>query len=239
MREGCLMKRSPSTACSTCNTRREFLKKTAKAAVATSSLILLGSVTIKSQAASERVRGRRFAMFIDVDKCYGCYACVVACAHENNVPIGVYRTWIERYVKEDGTPVYVPKQCNHCDNPSCVDVCPVKATYVNEDGIVLVDDDLCIGCGACIQNCPYGARFYNPIKGVADKCTFCVHRIYSDMLPACVEACPTGARVFGELADEESEVSKLIRSNNVQQLKPWTGNDPQIFYKDLPQEANT
>nr|WP_218184342.1 4Fe-4S dicluster domain-containing protein [Aeropyrum camini] len=176
---------------------------------------------------------------IDVDKCYGCYACVVACAHENNLPIGVYRTWIERYVKEDGTPVYVPKQCNHCDNPSCVEVCPVKATYVNEDGIVLVDDDLCIGCGACIQNCPYGARFYNPIKGVADKCTFCVHRIYSDMLPACVEACPTGARVFGELADEESEVSKLIKSNNVQQLKPWTGNDPQIFYKDLPQEANT
>ncbi|MCE4602766.1 MAG: 4Fe-4S dicluster domain-containing protein [Desulfurococcales archaeon] len=217
--------------------RRRRLIKTA--AVAAASLMMAGSDVALAGTTSGKRRGRRFVMVVDVDKCYGCYACVVACAHENNVPIGVFRTWIERYVKPDGTVVFVPKQCNHCDNPSCVEVCPVGATYVNEDGIVLVNDEICIGCGACIQNCPYGARFFNPIKGVADKCTFCSHRIYQDLLPACVEACPTGARIFGSLEDEESEVSKLLRSTKTEQLKKWTGNEPQIFYKGLPGEANT
>ncbi|MCE4613716.1 MAG: 4Fe-4S dicluster domain-containing protein [Desulfurococcales archaeon] len=222
--------------CSVDSSRREFIK----AAAIASGLVLAGSLSVASRASTRgRARGRRFAMFIDVDKCYGCYACVVACAHENNVPVGVFRTWVERYVKPDGTVVYVPKQCNHCDNPSCVEVCPVNATYVNEDGIVLVNDDLCIGCGACIENCPYGARFFNPVKGVADKCTFCDHRIYQGLLPACVEACPTGARVFGPLSEEDSEVSVLVRAAKTQRLKEWTGNEPQIYYKDLPAEANT
>ncbi len=189
--------------------------------------------------AGERRGGKRFAMAIDVSKCYGCYACVVACAHENNVPIGVFRTWVERYVKPDGTVIFVPKGCNHCEHPSCVEVCPVGATFVNKDGIVLINDDVCIGCGACIQNCPYGARFFNPLKGVADKCTFCHHRIYEGKLPACVEACPTGARIFGDLNDEGSEISELVATAKTEQLKKWTGNDPQIFYIDLPGEANT
>ncbi len=213
--------------------RRDFLKK---ASLATG-LVLVGT-SASLVKAEEELRGKRFAMFIDVEKCYGCYACVVACAHENNVPVGVFRTWIERYVGSNGKVIFVPKQCNQCDNPSCVYVCPVNATYVNEDGIVLVNDDICIGCGACIQNCPYGARFFNPVKGVADKCTFCNHRIYQGLLPACVEACPTGARVFGSLADEESELFKLIKTYKTQRLKTWTGNDPQIYYKDLPEEAN-
>ena len=142
-------------------------------------------------------------------------------------------------MKPDGTVVFVPKGCNHCDHPSCVEVCPVGATYVNEDGLVLVDDEICIGCGACIENCPYGARFFNPIKGVADKCTFCSHRIYNGELPACVEACPTGARIFGAMSDEDSEAVKLLEKWDTQQLKPWTGNNPQIFYKNLPKEANS
>ncbi|MCE4611649.1 MAG: 4Fe-4S dicluster domain-containing protein [Desulfurococcales archaeon] len=219
--------------------RREFVKTAAKTTIA--GLIVVGSVSglrTSANASENAKRKRRFVMVIDVNKCYGCYACVVACAHENNVPVGVFRTWVERYVKPDGTVIYVPKQCNHCENPSCVDVCPVKATYKTEDGLVLVNDDICIGCGACIQNCPYGARFLNPIKGVADKCTFCDHRIYQGLLPACVEACPTGARIFGDIEDPESEVSKILSKAKTQQWKTWTGNDPQVYYIDLPEEAN-
>ncbi|RFA92356.1 hypothetical protein CGL51_14485, partial [Pyrobaculum aerophilum] len=115
---------------------------------------------------------------------------------ENNVPIGVFRTWIERHVTKGGTVIFVPKQCNHCENAPCVKPCPTGATYKTEDGLVLVNDDLCIGCGACIQACPYGARFFNPVKGVVDKCTFCSHRIYQGKLPACVETASEGATRF-------------------------------------------
>ena len=218
--------------------RREFVKVTAKTAIV--GILASGSAASLKADAERRGKSRRkrFVMVIDVNKCYGCYACVVACAHENNVPVGVFRTWVERYVKPDGTIIYVPKQCNHCENPSCIDVCPVNATYKTEDGLVLVNDDICIGCGACIQNCPYGARFLNPVKGVADKCTLCDHRIYQGLLPACVEACPTGARIFGDIEDPESEVSKILSKAKTQQWKAWAGNDPQVYYIDLPEEAN-
>lgn len=172
----------------------------------------------------------RFVYFIDVSKCYGCMACISACAAENNVPIGVFRTWVERFVKGDGTVVFIPKICNHCEEPSCVEVCPVGATYKREDGLVLIDDDLCIGCGACIQACPYGARFLNPVKGVADKCTLCDHRIPANP-PACVEACPTSARMYGKKSG--GEVAEIIRKKNTIVLKPYTGNEPQAYYLDL------
>jgi tetrathionate reductase subunit B len=95
-------------------------------------------------------------MFIDVSKCYGCMACVVACAAENNVPIGVFKTWVERHVLPSGSIVFVPKQCNHCDNPPCVKPCPTGANYKNKDGLVLVDPEKCIGCGACDVSKCYG-----------------------------------------------------------------------------------
>jgi len=162
----------------------------------------------------------RYQYVIDVSKCYGCMSCVAACASENNVPIGVFRTWVERFVKEDGQNFFLPKLCNHCDNPTCVTACPVKATYKREDGLVLIDDEKCIGCGACIQACPYGARFFNPVKGVADKCTYCSHRI-PGKLPACVEVCPTSARMFFKKSE-----TKL----HMHVLKPNTGNKPQVYY---------
>jgi Fe-S-cluster-containing dehydrogenase component len=209
-------------------TRREAVK-----AVAVVALSL--AVPVSAQAE----RKHRWAMYIDVSKCYGCYACVAACAAENNVPIGVFRTWVERYFTKGGTVIFVPKQCNHCENAPCVKVCPTGATYKRtEDGLVLVNDELCIGCGACIQACPYGARFFNPVKGVVDKCTFCEHRIYQGKLPACVEACPTGARVFGDLNDPESPVSQLVKKMPTSRLKEWTGAEPMIFYRDLPSEAD-
>ncbi len=208
--------------------RREFLKGAV-------GVVLLASAQATAQG--QRGEGRRWAMYIDVAKCYGCYACVTACAAENNVPIGVFRTWIERVVKEDGTVVFVPKQCNHCENPPCVKPCPTGATYKTDDGLVLVNDALCIGCGACVKACPYGARFMDPVKGTANKCTFCDHRIYNGTLPACVEACPTGARVFGDLNDPNSEVSKYVRGGQVQVWKPAYGTEPQIYYNGLPREV--
>ncbi len=206
--------------------RRNFLKSAAALLIVAPAL---GASTPKS--------GKRYAMLIDVDKCYGCMACVVACAAENNVPLGSFRTWIEHLVKPDGTRIFTPKQCNHCDDPPCVPPCPTGATYRTPDGLVLVNDELCIGCGACVKSCPYGARFINPVKGVADKCTFCDHRLAEGLLPACVEACPTGARVFGPL-HEENELSMTVRSRPVQVLKPYTGANPQIFYLSLPEEVN-
>jgi Fe-S-cluster-containing dehydrogenase component len=177
-------------------------------------------------------------MMIDVTRCYGCMACVAACAAENNVPIGVFRTWVERHVRADGNIVFVPKQCNHCGNPPCVKICPTGATFKREDGLILINDEICIGCGACIQACPYGARFVNPVKDVADKCTFCEHRLAKGLLPACVEACPTAARIFGDISDPNSEITRLIESSNTQTLKKWTHTGPEIYYKNLPKEAD-
>ncbi|MEM2203728.1 MAG: 4Fe-4S dicluster domain-containing protein [Sulfolobales archaeon] len=218
--------------------RREVIKALAGSAVA----LAVPFAAAKSGAlvvAEDRETGKhRWAMYIDVSKCYGCMACVVACAAENNVPIGSFRTWVERHITGNGVVMFVPKQCNHCDNPPCVKPCPTGATFKNKDGLVLVDDSLCIGCGACIQACPYGARYFNPIKGVADKCTFCNHRINMGLLPACVEACPTGARVFGDLKDPESPVSKILAKTATQRLKIEAGTEPMIFYRDLPEVAN-
>ncbi len=128
---------------------------------------------------------------------------------------------------------FVPKLCNHCDHPSCVKVCPVGATYKTTDGVVLVDREWCIGCGYCITNCPYGARFFHPILNVVDKCTFCYHRITKGMNSACVEACTFGARKIGDLKDPGSEVHKIVNTERVAVLRPHTHNEPQVFYIGL------
>jgi tetrathionate reductase subunit B len=136
-----------------------------------------------------------------------------------------------RYKDEKVTKAFfVPKMCNHCTHPSCVQVCPVGATFRTEDGVVLIDHDYCIGCRYCVQACPYGARFFNEEKGVSDKCTWCYHRITKGLMPACVEVCPAGARVFGDLNDSSSPVSEFIRDNRVQVLKAEMGNEPTCFY---------
>src|SRR3990170_2937299 len=106
---------------------------------------------------------------------------------------------------------FVPKLCNHCDRPPCVQVCPVGATFKSRDGVVLVDADYCIGCRYCIQACPYGARYLEPETKVADKCTFCYHRVRKGLLPVCVEVCPTQARIFGEIKKMASPLRRLMR----------------------------
>ena len=201
---------------------------------------------------NEAAERHHWAMMIDLRRCVGCQACVVACKSENNVPVGVYRTWVE--VVEKGsmladlagsivtavgrfTPSLrrstLPQLCNHCDNPPCVAVCPVKATFKRQDGPVLIDYTKCIGCGICVQSCPYDARYFTTVQETADKCTFCVHRLDRGLLPACVTSCVGRARVFGDLNNPESKLSQLLTAHPSNRLLTEMGTDPQIFYINL------
>ena len=132
---------------------------------------------------------------------------------------------------------FVPKLCNHCENPPCVQVCPVGATYQTPDGVVLVDRKWCIGCGYCIMACPYGVRFFHPVHKVADKCTFCYHRITKGLKTACVQACPFGARMLGNIRDPNDPVSKIIRTERVGVLKDEYGTRPQVYYRGITREV--
>ncbi len=132
---------------------------------------------------------------------------------------------------------FVPKLCNQCDNPACVQVCPVGATYQTQDGIVLIDRTWCIGCGYCIMACPYGVRYFHPVYKVADKCTFCYHRITKGMKTACVQACPFGARRIGNLKDYNDPVTKVIMNERVAILKDEYGTRPQVFYIGLDERV--
>ena len=128
---------------------------------------------------------------------------------------------------------FVPKLCNHCAKPACVQVCPVGATYLTEDGVVLVDRTWCIGCGYCIMACPYGARFFHPVFRVAEKCTWCYHRITKGMDTACVEACAFGARMVGNIMDPNDPLTKIIKTERVSLLKEEYGTSPMAYYIGL------
>jgi len=132
---------------------------------------------------------------------------------------------------------FVPKLCNQCQNPPCVQVCPVGATYQTKEGVVLVDRTWCFGCGYCVMACPYGARFFHPVHHTAEKCTFCYHRITKGMETACVEACPFGARKLGNLKDPEDPVTKVIMTERVGVLKDEYGTKPHVFYLGLDERV--
>jgi Fe-S-cluster-containing dehydrogenase component len=132
---------------------------------------------------------------------------------------------------------FVPKLCNHCTHPACVQVCPTGATYKTEDGVVVIDHTYCIGCQYCVQACPYGARFFDERRNVSDKCTWCYHRITKGLQPACVEVCPVGARIFGDRNDKQSPISQFIQNNRVRVLKPETGNGPNVFYVGIDKDV--
>ncbi len=143
----------------------------------------------------------------------------------------------EVHPEEIAKAFFVPKLCNQCENPPCVQVCPVGATYQTADGVVLVDRSWCIGCGYCVMGCPYGVRFFHPVHRVAEKCNFCYQRITKGMKTACVDACPFGARQIGNLKDPNDPVTKVIASERVAVLKEEYGTKPQVFYLGMSREV--
>lgn len=202
----------------------------------------------------------QLALVIDLNVCVGCHACVTSCKQWNTSGSAGALADLEPYGADpNGTffnrvqtfevgqfphtqTVHFPKSCLHCEDPPCVPVCPTGASYKRaEDGIVLVDEDKCIGCKLCSWACPYGAREYSAVEGVMKKCTLCVDRIYNthlpeeDRQPACVQACPTKARHFGDLGDPDSDVSKLVAERGGVALMPELGYAPVNRY--LPQRA--
>jgi len=216
------------------------------------------------------IPGTKFVYAINLSVCNGNGKCVEACHKENNhdrstnqsyirvleMPMGTMdmgqgSTTYSGTVPADGK-FYLPVQCQQCDEPPCVNVCPVQATWKEEDGIVVVDYNWCIGCRYCEAACPYHARRFNwkapeiPAdeinpdqgylsnrvrpQGVVEKCTYCLHRTRRGRLPACLEACPTGARVFGNILDPNSEIRWLLENKRVYVLKEELGTKPAFFY---------
>ena len=224
-------------------------------------------VTIRDIRPDEDVQ---FVYALNLSVCIGCRRCVEACHVENNHDRASHNSYIRVLEMTNGSmdmeqgdasydhPVpapgkfYMPVQCQQCENPPCVRVCPVEATWQERDGIVVVDYDWCIGCRYCEAACPYHARRFNwraptiPAgevnpnqsylsnrirpQGVMEKCTFCLHRTREGRMPACLEACPTGARVFGNVLDENSEVRWVLRNKRVFVLKEELGTRPRFFY---------
>ena len=225
-------------------------------------------INISSKDAEENVL---FGYAFNISKCQGYMDCINACIEENNQDRASQMQYIRIHEMNDGKGLnfgeaddtyyhevpaaghfYMGTQCMHCDNPPCVEVCPVQATWKEKDGIVVIDYDWCIGCRYCMAACPYDGRRFNwstpeiseqevnkdqhylgnrlRKKGVMEKCTFCIQRSRSGKNPACVEACPTGARIFGNLLDPKSEIRWVLENKKVFRLKEDLGTEPKFWY---------
>jgi Fe-S-cluster-containing dehydrogenase component len=221
---------------------------------------------------AQAIPGVEFAYALDLSRCIGCRRCVYACVAENNQSREPEVQWIRvlQMEKEKGVDLahadpyynpetvpaeghfYMPVQCQQCRDAPCTKVCPTGATWIEKDGIVVIDYEWCIGCRYCMAACPYGARHFNwskpqipkeevnpnthylgnrpRPKGVVEKCTFCIQRTRAGKYPACVEICPAGARKFGNLLDPASEIRYIIENKRVFVLKAELNTAPRFFY---------
>jgi len=201
---------------------------------------------------------RQWAMVIDLRKCDGCKACTEACQDVHHLPKSF--EWIKVFQVHDrqGNSYFMPRPCFQCENAPCLRVCPVAATYKDDEGVILVDQDRCIGCRMCMAACPYGARYFNytdppvaphpfqhatpefPVpqqKGTVGKCMFCVHRTEDGELPACVEACTMRALYIGDLVEdvatngeETVRLSQFLRENDAFRYKEELNTGPHVYY---------
>ena len=178
----------------------------------------------------------RYAMVVDLRKCVGCQACTVACNSEWEVPAGYARTHI-RFTGVTGTfpqllSSFYVAQCNHCDHPACIAPCPSGATYQDKaTGIVKIDQAVCIGCGYCVEACPYGARYLNPVIHKVDKCDFCFARLERGQLPMCVTTCTAHAKFFGNLEDPNSDVFRMVYEQGARRLETSdVAIGPNVYY---------
>lgn len=183
----------------------------------------------------------RYAMAIDLERCTGCHACSVACKAENDVPLGHFRTKVYYYDEGSYPRVrrwFLPVVCMQCADAPCLTACPTSSITRGEDGIVQINTQTCNGKGRCVEACPYGAIYVDPLRHAADKCDFCSHRLAAGMEPACVETCPSAALVFGDLGDANSRISKFKAKHAAELtvLKPEAGADPQVAYRGLNRE---
>ena len=255
------------------NSRREFLAAVGAGTVA----VGVTAHTSPAQAPNTKPRiypdqdqsEVRWGFLVDLRRCTGCNACAVTCKSEFDVRLGVFRNGVIEH--ESGTYPnperrFVPWLCNHCAHPSCLVGCPVepekrtltfpsgtkaeywaRATYQRPDGLVLVDQDRCVGCGTCVSLCPYQARYLDrgkeaggdPTRPPADKCTMCFHRLEEGVVPACVNTCPAEARVIGNLNDPNSDINQRIQdagANNVAAIHESWGTEPRVYYIGLDQQ---
>jgi tetrathionate reductase subunit B len=250
------------------NSRRKFLGGVGTVAVGAAAVATPG---VRVEAAESKAP--RWAMVMDLRRCIGCRACSVACKSENNVSLGRFRAVIQEKTMgtfPNTKKEFLPLMCNHCEGnkedgvPPCVKACPefpgkrakfetadgktiryrAGATYKRPDGMILIDKELCIGCGKCIDACPYGVRSFDPFvkaggdptKQAADKCDMCVHRVDNGIEPSCVNTCQGRARIYGDLNDPDSEVSRLVKEHDLAKddnvLLPEEGTKPHVFYID-------
>jgi Fe-S-cluster-containing dehydrogenase component len=172
-------------------------------------------------------------MLIDSNKCYNCGACIVGCQQRNSVPYGYRRNW----VRVDADPDYgfgkgfQPGGCMQCDAPLCVEACPTQATWKGDDGVVLIDVQRCIGCGACIAACPYDARYRHPERGTVDKCDYCASSRHLGIAPACVQLCPAQVRTFGDASDPSSEVAQIAAQQTLTYVEsPQSPTKPSLAF---------
>jgi Fe-S-cluster-containing dehydrogenase component/formate-dependent nitrite reductase membrane component NrfD len=177
----------------------------------------------------------KYGFVIDNRTCIGCHACSTACKSENDVSLGVYRTWVKNTevgTYPDVTRRFQVTRCNHCENPPCVRICPVSAMYQKDNGIVEFNQDICIACKGCIQACPYDSIHIDPETNSAAKCHYCSHRVEKGLEPSCVVVCPTHSIIAGDMSDPVSEISKLLAKEKVTVRRPEQGTAPKLFYID-------